>query len=113
MRFAVVTKVPRDALADAVKYRVRGVEEEVVNADELPIPEHDLRPVGLVKVPAFRPGEILVMDDEGYAELSWPYRKPSKWGVEVELFDSPEEAVERSREVVEKFEQEWGDLWRG
>lgn len=48
----------------------------------------------------FIPGEILVLDDDG-RELGGRGRKPDKWDVSVETFDTLEAAAKRAAEVMD------------
>ena len=45
----------------------------------------------------FELGEILILEGEGEREVGGRGRKPSKWDVDVEYFDTLDEAVECSR----------------
>lgn len=49
--------------------------------------------------PVFRVGEVLQLSEWGRDAQG---RKPAKWHVDVEVFDSAEEAFARAREVAEK-----------
>lgn len=51
-----------------------------------------------VQSPVFALGEVLIMGGDG-REIVGDGRKPSKWSVDVEYFDTVEEAVRRSHEV--------------
>lgn len=48
-----------------------------------------------VSTPNFDIGEILIVDESG-REITGKMRKPSKWYVETECFDSLEKAITRS-----------------
>lgn len=50
-----------------------------------------------LRCPVFTVGELLVLDDN---ERDTMGRKPSKWDVGVEWFDSLDDAVRRAREVA-------------
>lgn len=52
-----------------------------------------------LRYPVFTLGEILVLDDSG-REVSGIGRKPSKWFVSYETFDTIELAVDRAREIT-------------
>ena len=47
----------------------------------------------------FDQGEIVIADAMTGREIGGAQRKPSKWHVETEQFDTVEEAVKRSQEV--------------
>lgn len=51
-----------------------------------------------LRAPVFTLGEVLICDFDG-RELVGAGRKPSKWSVGAETFQTPEEAVKRAREV--------------
>lgn len=51
-----------------------------------------------LRVPVFAVGEVLIMD--GDREATGQQRKPGKWDVETETFETPEAAVERARAVL-------------
>lgn len=53
-----------------------------------------------IRVPVFEEGEILVTD--GSREIGGAGRKPSKWDVDYEMFDNVEDAIKKSREVLER-----------
>ena len=48
----------------------------------------------------FIPGEILVLDDDG-REVAGRGRKPGKWDVSIETFDTLEAAAARAAEVMD------------
>ncbi len=52
-----------------------------------------------LRQPVFLPGEIIITDD-GERECVGHGRKPAKWDVKYETFDSIDDAVERSKDVV-------------
>lgn len=103
MSFCVITEIP-DAnngdsgnLAAALDlYRVEGfgMEETVKRID--PLLSLSLR------VPVFSLGEIIPVDSTG-REYGGYQRKPSKWFVGCEYFDTIEEAIARSKEAMEGF----------
>ena len=51
---------------------------------------------GMFMTPVFTRGEVLWLDENGRDPIG---RKPTKWFVEVEYFTSPEDAIERSKQV--------------
>jgi len=57
------------------------------------------KPVGECKVPVFEEGEIVICSIDG-REVSYPGRKPSKWDVKYEVFNSLDDAVKRSQEFL-------------
>ena len=64
--------------------------------DGSPVDESSVVPV---RAPVFVLGEILVLDTNG-REVSGHGRKPSKWGVPVEMFPDIASAVARAREFA-------------
>jgi hypothetical protein len=54
-----------------------------------------------LQYPVFELGEILLIGPSG-REVTMPGRKPSKWLVEYEEFNSVESAVARSEEIVKE-----------
>lgn len=52
------------------------------------------------KIPVFSLGEVLILDGSG-REVVGMQRKPSKWSVETEEFDNLEDAITRSKEVLD------------
>lgn len=52
-----------------------------------------------LRVPVFRLGEIIVCDENG-REIGGAGRKPSKWLISFEVYNSVFEAVQRSKEVL-------------
>lgn len=52
-----------------------------------------------LRKPVFSIGEILILDGNG-REIGYPGRKPSKWDVECEEFDTLADAANRAREVL-------------
>jgi hypothetical protein len=51
------------------------------------------------KLPVFFLGEILILDGSG-REAAGQQRKPSKWSVEIEEFNTLDEAVSKAQEVL-------------
>ncbi len=93
MRFAVIVRVPPGpdkgnlALVLPVFRDIGGVDEPA-----LPV-------LGLsLRAPVFSLGEVLILGEDG-RELTGHGRKPSKWDVGVEIFDTVEAAVERAQKV--------------
>lgn len=58
------------------------------------------RGVLLPQVHVFIPGEILILDDDG-REVAGRGRKPGKWDVSIETFDTLEAAAKRAAEVMD------------
>ena len=62
-----------------------------------------------LRVPVFYVGELLVLDGSG-REVCGKGRKPSKWGVRCDEFDSIDEAVARAVAVTHaSVQSEGGD----
>jgi len=59
--------------------------------------------IGECKVPVFEEGEIIICDTDNGREICYPGRKPSKWGVDFEIFDNLDDAVKRAREIIDKI----------
>lgn len=53
------------------------------------------------RVEVFSLGEILIVDQDG-REIGGNMRKPEKWFVDAEYFDTAEQAVSKASEVIEK-----------
>lgn len=105
MRFTVVTKVEGGNMATAIG--------QVHQQDQRPGEANDYmgtyKPVEpLVALQLFLPvwsvGEIVVLDENDRTIPDG--RKPSKWFIETEDFDTVEEAVARSLEVVRARDRE-------
>lgn len=102
MKFIVITRVP-DAMAGEAGNLATALGSLFVRVEE-PSQSNDwtgkVASVGMealsLLVPVFDLGEIVVAD-EGGRELVGRLRKPSKWDVGTETFDSIEEAVARSQ----------------
>jgi len=93
-KFAVITRVPdptkdRGNLGALIAYKVSGDE---VNPFMAPSFFQEV----------FSLGEIIVVDEWG-REIGGVGRKPSKWGVESEVFSSVGDAVVCSNRVLEKY----------
>lgn len=54
-----------------------------------------------VGVPVFRKYEIVVVDKDYGREVIYPGRKPSKWFISYEVYDTFEEALKRALELEE------------
>jgi len=52
--------------------------------------------------PVFHLGEVMIVEDTGGREVVGRGRKASKWDVNVETYDTVEEAVARAWEVAER-----------
>ena len=97
IKFAVITKA---SLKPYEHYGNWADEWAVVNPDDhsiyvgADIPKNST--VIRVKIPVFIPSEILILDAETGREIAGHRRKPSKWLVKYEMFDSIDEAIERA-----------------
>ncbi len=104
-KFCVITRIRdlHDILGDAI-LAISSEHELIVDPPE-GIPA---RPWMFVKVPAFRLGELLVLEDPGevteYSREIGCGRKPSKWGVVYELFDDLPSAAARINQVLKLVE---------
>lgn len=106
MVFAVITKVP--PLTEGGNLAIPSVPliEEVETMAESNGWKGKYKPVNFglailsARQPVFKAGEIVILDSEYGREIVYPQRKPSKWDVEVENFDTIEKAVERSNEIT-------------
>lgn len=100
MNFGVITRVatpPKGGnLAMAQLYVKTGPESEA--NDFLGDWTHHTVATLSMRTPVFCVGEILILDGDG-REVAGRGRKPSKWDVDVEHFDSLEDAVERAKEL--------------
>lgn len=92
--FAVVTETSPIDYALALDIQVAGEGEQLS-----PITRF-LGPAALLslRAPVFTLGEILLLDEDG-REVDGPGRKPSKWGVSIQEFETLDDAVARSQEV--------------
>lgn len=103
--FAVITKVPK--VREGNEYDQILVEgwdetnEEVIY--HLPKEDVKYRAVDTkyvnAKLPVFHLGEILILDEIG-REVAGMGRKPSKWSVEINSFDTLDEAIECAQKVL-------------
>lgn len=100
MKFGVVVSVPEgEEVAGNLAVPTSGVWVARDPRDPMrvePVGPHMLL---ALRVPVFAMGEILVLDESG-REIAGPMRKPSKWSVGVELFDTIELAVARAKALA-------------
>jgi len=106
MKFVVITKTP-DITEEgnrAVSFlyksydKINNAKCYVVGISSVkPLP----KPVGIVHVPVFDEGEIVICDDSG-REIDGMKRKPSKWHINFTEFDTLEKAIA----LVNKMEGE-------
>jgi hypothetical protein len=94
VNFAVVTEVSPEDYALALDIRVAGPGEKLT-----PIIDVMGAAAIALRAPVFTLGEIMILDEDG-RELVGAGRKPNKWFVTTEDFDSLEAALERAREVL-------------
>lgn len=118
--YIVITRVPKDdeegnLYDDFLVYRRRDErddDDELVlteppaswwsdNTQEKPVP---------VRLQNFSLGEVLICDEYG-REVAGRGRKPSKWYVETEKFDSLEAAVARAQAVLEEDLKKLHEAW--
>ena len=59
------------------------------------------------RVQVFELGELLILDAPDGREVAGKQRAPRKWYVEYEEFDDIEDAIKRSREVLDAEFEEW------
>jgi hypothetical protein len=103
MKFGVITEVPPiengGNLAVAMDILVETGQPHESN-DYLGTYERvDFPTLLLLRRPVFNVGELLVLDDDG-REIPYPARKPGKWSVTCEEFDTVQAAVNRVVEVM-------------
>lgn len=83
-------------------------QEEVAGEGLVEIPIHNRGPfnkIQTVKMEAFKIGEILVLHDDEYGrEVSGMQRKPCKWFLKYECFESVDDAIARAEEVMKQQE---------
>ena len=105
--FAVITEIPD---ADAGQSGNLASATDLYRVVEPPSDTNDWQsrvervPIMLAlnfRQPAFALGEILILNAGTDREIGGIQRKPSKWFIEYETFDTVEQAIERSREVAE------------
>jgi hypothetical protein len=103
MKFQVVTKVP-----DPLESQGNLAAAFEIYVIDSPYPPGKARLLTMyrgasslvaLRTPVFHVGEVLIVDEDG-RELPYPGRKPSKWEVDVEEYDSVEAAVERAQAVL-------------
>lgn len=94
MNFAVVTEISPEDYALALDIKVAGSGKKLT-------PITDMIGVGAIalRAPVFTLGEILILNEDG-RELAGAGRKPSKWYVTTEEFDSLEDAVAKVQQVT-------------
>ena len=107
-KFCVITKVPDPEtdsgnLAAAILHWDK---EHTAN-----VPEKDLNTVKMftlmaARMEVFTLGEILIVNEDG-RETFGNGRKPSKWFIEHETFDTIDEAIIRANQVVLDRNAEW------
>lgn len=103
MIYAVVTKIDTQDVATAMDLVVRtaqGTQETDYRDTYVPA----FQALGFdatlaLHIPVWTLGEIVVLAYSGGREVNGAQRKPSKWFVEVEEFDTIEAAVNRAIEV--------------
>jgi len=106
MIFQVITKVPPLTEGGNLAIPMVPLLEEIESMSEANDWKGKYKPVELglamltLRQPVFKLGEI-VITNSGDREAISPQRKASKWDVEVEEFDSIEDAVKRSQEITE------------
>lgn len=100
MKFGVVVKVPEgDDVFGNLAIPSDGV--WIARDPSNPMKVESVGPHMLLalRVPVFAMGEILVLDESG-REVAGHGRKPSKWSVDVETFDTIELAVARAKALA-------------
>lgn len=53
-----------------------------------------------IQTQVFHVGEVLILGPDG-REYGYPGRKPSKWSIEIEKFETLDAAITRAHEVME------------
>jgi len=104
--FAVITKVPKPKdgnVYDAVMVK----DWDEFNKEEvyrMAVDEDFDKPNDHINahIPVFALGEILILDGPYGREIAGMRRKPSKWFVDVEEFDNPDDAVKKAQEVLKE-----------
>lgn len=88
MKFGVITKTSEIDYAIAMGLKLQQGNDPLQLTDPAPAL------LILSRMPVFAVGEILILDDDG-REIAGHGRKPSKWAVTCEEFDTIEEALTR------------------
>ena len=97
--FCVITKIPSeyeqgnwyDHVVEAKDIRLDFIRrEDFVNFPEM---------FG-IRMPVFEVVEILIVEPDYKREIGYPGRKPGKWNVDCEYFDTAEKAIKRAVEVM-------------
>jgi hypothetical protein len=75
---------------------------DIYQATDVPMQYERVNPLIALSLstPVFQLGEILIFKDDGEREVVYPERKPGKWSVTLERFDTVEAAVARSQQVT-------------
>jgi hypothetical protein len=103
--FAVITKIPK--VREGNEHDQILVEGWDENNEEViyHLPKEDEKYSMIetkyvnAKLPVFRSGEILILDNNG-REVTGMGRKPSKWSVEVEEFINLNDAIKCSQKII-------------
>jgi len=104
IQFGVITKVPDgDGITGNLACPIGDIYIVTGKATEANDYKEPVKQVGLecmaMRTPVFTLGEILVGGCD-HRELAGRGRKPGKWDVECEWFDTVEEAVAKAEEVM-------------
>jgi len=105
MKYGVITQVPEltefGNLAVALGDIAIQIEQGNESNDYTPRYQDVGYPAALaIHKRVFHVGEVLLLDDNG-REIPYPGRKPSKWSVTCEEFDTVEAALDRAREAMD------------
>jgi len=100
--FYVITKVPSISEQGNMAHELMYDGWDYSNNRKIPVIglSDTLKPLGECKVPVFEEGEIVICDIDIGREVCYPGRKPSKWGVVYDVFDSLDNAVKRAKELL-------------
>ena len=96
MTYGVITKIEADGNTcdDLAIPDSEGVLRLIETGNEVGQPTH-------IRMPVFHIGEILFLNDSG-REVIGRGRKPCKWAVTCEEFETVEEAIKKAMEVTER-----------
>lgn len=104
MKYGVITQVPERLdfgnMASGIGQVFVQIEQGNDSNDYQPVYQEIGFPTALaLHVHVFEVGEVLILNDDG-REIPYPGRKPAKWSVTCEEFDTVEAALERATAVM-------------
>ncbi len=102
-KYCVITKIdPNGCEYDDIAAKDKEGRWSIKELERNPMKTGDQRKFLEIRMPAFVLGEVVILDKEYGREVCGRQRKPSKWFIETEMFNSLEKAVKRSQEVLKE-----------